>query len=266
MTARLKDKVALVTGGAAGLGMAIAQRLSQEGARVVITDISTDRGAAAARAHDLDFLQQDVSDEASWDAIVGEVEARFGALHILVNNAGILGPLDAATPENTTLDSWRQMFAVNVEGVFLGCRAAISAMRRARGGAIVNLSSMADKLATPNTTAYGASKAAVRHLTRSVAQYCAEQKIGVRCNSVHPGMVLTDMLKDGLTRLAEQRGVSFDEVAAKSSGKIPLGGFTLPEDIAATVAFLVSDDARHMTGCALRVDGGLINCNTFKGG
>jgi len=263
MTPRLANKVALVTGGAAGLGRAIARRLANEGATVVITDIRADPDPGDASG--LTFLQQDVSDESAWEAVVAEVEARFGALHILVNNAGILGPLDLASPENTTLATWKQVFAVNVEGVFLGCRAAIPAMRRAGSGAIVNLSSMADELATPHATAYGASKAAVRHLTTSVAQYCAEQTLGVRCNSVHPGMVRTPLLEDGMQKTARQRGVSVDEIASEFSAKIPLGDFTLPEDVAATVAFLVSEESRHMTGCALRVDGGLIHCNTYKG-
>jgi 3(or 17)beta-hydroxysteroid dehydrogenase len=137
-------------------------------------------------------------------------------------------------------------------------------MRRAGGGAIVNLSSMADQLATPFATAYGASKAAVRQLTRSVAQHCAEQRLNVRCNSVHPGMVKTPMLVRSIEESAVHRGVPADRLVAQWAASVPLGDMTRAEDVAAAVAFLSSDDARHVTGSALLVDGGLVNCNTYK--
>lgn len=261
---QLNQKVALVTGGASGLGKAIAERLASEGATVVISDNQWDLGRATALEGGFTFLEQDVCDETQWTQIVAEVEKRFGRLNILVNNAGILGPTDAVSPENTSLVSWRKIFAVNVEGVFLGCRAAIPAMRRAGNGAIVNLSSMADRVATPNATAYGASKAAVRQLTQSVAQHCTEQKLNIRCNSVHPGMVRTPLLNKAMKEIAQTRGVSFDRLVADWKGTVPLGDFTLPEDVAAAVAFLASDDARHITGSSLIVDGGLVHCNTNR--
>lgn len=257
---RLDRKVAWVTGGASGLGKAIAARLAAEGAHVVITDVQRELGSAVAKEGGFDFFEQDVCHEGQWKDLIGHIEARFGHLNILVNNAGILGPQTQATPEETSLTSWRQIFAVNVEGVFLGCRAVIPAMRRTGSGAIVNLSSMADRLATPFATAYGASKAAVRQLTTSVAQYCAEQKLNVRCNSVHPGVVRTPLLDQSIAELARQRSVEFDRVVEEFRADVPLGDFTRPEDIAAAVAFLVSDDARHMTGSALLVDGGIVHC------
>jgi len=262
---RLDQKVALVTGGASGLGKAIAQRLAFEGATVLIGDLQRELGRAAAAAGSFTFFEQDVCDETQWTQIVGEIEKRFGRLDILINNAGILGSLEAASPENTSLANWRKIFAVNVEGVFLGCRAAIPALRRAGSGSIVNLSSMADRIATPYATAYGASKAAVRQLTVSVAQYCAEQKLNVRCNSVHPGMIRTPLLDQSIAETAQQRGVSFDQVVAEYKASVPLGDFTRAEDVAAAVAFLASDDARHVTGSALLVDGGIVHCNTYQG-
>jgi 3(or 17)beta-hydroxysteroid dehydrogenase len=186
---RLAQKVALVTGGASGLGKAIALRLASDGTRVVITDVDRSAGTATAAAGGFTFLEQDVRDEQRWTQVVTQIEERLGRLNILVNNAGILGPMTAVSPEDTPLDLWRRIFAVNVEGVFLGCRAAIPAMRRAGEGSIINISSIAGLRASPYATAYGASKAAVRHLTKSIAQHCAEQKLNIRCNSVHPSFI-----------------------------------------------------------------------------
>jgi 3(or 17)beta-hydroxysteroid dehydrogenase len=261
---RLSNNVALVTGGASGLGKAIAQRLAAEGARVVITDLQREAGAATASECGFVFLEQDVTDEPQWSEIVAEVERQFGRLDTLVNNAGILGPTQTASPESTSLAIWRKIFAVNVEGVFLGCRAALPAMKRAGGGAIVNLSSMADQLSTPHATAYGASKAAVRHLTKSVAQHCAQEKLNVRCNSVHPGMIRTPLLEQAMRETAQARGVSFEQVVVQFKAAVPLGDLTRAGDVAAAVAFLVSEDARHITGEGLLVDGGIVHCNTYR--
>jgi NAD(P)-dependent dehydrogenase (short-subunit alcohol dehydrogenase family) len=260
---RLNQMTALVTGGASGLGKAIAKRLAADGARVVITDIQADLGYATASAGGLTFLEQDVCDESRWPQVVREIEERFGSLNILINNAGIIGPMDAVNPENTPLATWKRIFAVNVEGVFLGCRAAIPAMRRAGAGSIINISSVAGLLATPYATAYGASKAAVRQLTKSVAQHCAQQKLNIRCNSVHPGDVRTPLWDKQAEETAMARGVSAEAFIAEEKAASPMGDFTLPEDIAAAVSFLASQDARFVTGTMLIVDGGLVNCDTF---
>lgn len=261
---RLTGKVALVTGGAAGLGRAIASRLRADGADVVISDIDVQAGTATAAENALLFLEQDVCDEASWTRVVGEIERRFGRLDILVNNAGILGPMNAVSPVDTPLDQWRRIFAVNVEGVFLGCRAAIAAMRRAGGGSIINISSIAGLRATPYATAYGASKAAVRQFTKSVAQHCAEHKLNIRCNSVHPGDVRTPLWDRQAAELARLRQVPIEEIIEDNRMDSPMGEFTLPEDIAAAVAFLASDEARHITGTKLIVDGGIVNCESYR--
>lgn len=259
---RLQDQTAIVTGGAAGLGKAIALRLRGEGARVIITDVDIDSGTATAAQLGVDFLEQDVSDEAGWRELMTEVERSFGSVSILVNNAGILGPKDACSPEDSRLLDWRRLFAINVEGVFLGCKAAIVAMRGSGGGSIVNVASVAARLATPYATAYGASKAAVAQLTRSVAQHCTQERLGVRCNSVLPGNVHTDMVGRSMREAAQRRGVSFEAVVAEREALTPIGDFTRPEDVAAAVAFLASDDARHVTGAELVVDGGMLGCNT----
>jgi len=260
MVSRLHGKVALVTGGASGLGQAIAQRLSDEGASVIISDIQAELGQASASSGGFAFLQQDVCDEQQWHEIVGKSEERYGRLDVLVNNAGILGSMASVSPENTSLEDWRRIFAVNVEGVFLGCRSAIAAMRRAGGGSIVNLSSIGALQATPFATAYGASKAAVRQLSQSIARHCAEARMNIRCNSVHPGVILTPLWLKMADELASARGITTGQLIDEERAAIPMGDFTRAEDIAAAVAFLASEDARHVTGAALVVDGGIIHC------
>jgi 3(or 17)beta-hydroxysteroid dehydrogenase len=260
---RLEKRNAIVTGGASGLGEAIAARLLEEGAQVIITDIQVSLGRATAERRGFHFLEQDVTDEGRWTSLVDEVEKLHGKVHILVNNAGVLGPMQSVDPETTTLSDWRQIFRINVEGVFLGCRAAVQAMRRAGGGSIVNLSSAAGLVATPYATAYGASKAAVRQLTKSVAQHCAQHRLNIRCNSVHPGNVRTPLWDHQAREVAAKRGVSLADVVAEAEAICPLGDLTTPQDVAAAVAFLVSDDARHVTGSKMLVDGGIVECETF---
>lgn len=260
----LDRKVAVVTGGASGIGKAVAARLVAEGARVVITDIDEAAGQAVAADLGCDFAAHDVTSEEEWTRVVREAARRHGGVHVLVNNAGILGPRDAVTPEDTRLTDWRRLFSVNVEGVFLGCRAVIPAMRQSGTGSIVNISSVAGLMATPYATSYGAGKAAVTQLTRSVAQHCAEAGLNIRCNSVHPGDVFTPLWERQAAESAAVRGVSVDELIAQGAATSPLGGFTGADDVAAAVAFLASDEARRITGSMLIVDGGTVGCDTYK--
>lgn len=260
---RLDNHVALVTGGASGIGHAIATRLAADGASVVISDVDSKRGQQVAREHGFTFVCHDVGNETQWIDVIAQIERAFGNLHILVNNAGVLGPMNTSSPENTALSDWKRVFMVNVEGVFLGCRTAIPAMRRSGFGSIINISSVAGLLATPFATAYGASKATVRQLTKSVAQHCAQEKLNVRCNSVHPGNVRTSLWDIQAIESAAMRGVSLEQVIAEGRAEAPMGDFTLPEDVAAACSFLASNDARYITGAKLVVDGGLVNCDTF---
>lgn len=254
---RLDHKVALVTGGASGLGKAIALHLAAAGARVVITDVQRQLGELTAREAGLTFLIQDVCDESRWSEVVREVEQQFGALHILINNAGIVGPMHSADPEMASLESWRRVFAVNVEGVFLGCKMAIPALRRAGGGSIINMSSIAAIQAVPEALAYGASKAAVRYITRSVALHCAKNGSRIRCNSVHPGNVRTPLLEQAMADLAQRRHVPLEEVIRDFKNESPQGEFQEPLDVAEAVLFLASDHSKHVTGIQLLVDGGI---------
>lgn len=261
---RLLGKVALVTGGGAGLGKAIAMRLASDGAYVFISDVDSEAGKLAAEETGIAFLEHDVTDQASWLGVIRIIEDQRGPLTTLINNAAISGSPDCASPENTHIADWRRVLAVNLDGVFLGCKSAIPSMRKAGGGAIVNISSTAALLATPFATAYGASKAAVRQLTKSVAQHCAEERLGIRCNSIHPGVVLTSFWMKHAQARAEKSGVTVEQLIEDAEIKNPMGKLATPEDIAAACAFLVSDEARHVNGAKLVVDGGVVSCSTFR--
>lgn len=253
---RVDGKTAIVTGGAAGLGQAIAQMLAREGANVVIADVDEARGAetAAAIGAAASFSKLDVCDEAAWKALIGETVSTHGGLHILVNNAGIAPP---GNPENTDLETWRRVQQVNGEGVFLGCKHAMAAIHRSSGGSIVNLSSIAALVATPFLSAYGASKAAVRQLSQSIALHCAEQGYRVRCNTVHPGQIQTEMLDGLFAVVAEDAGISLEDAEAAFVAKIPMGEFGDADDIAYAVLYLASDESKHVTGTQLVIDGGM---------
>ena len=251
---RLKNKVALVTGAAAGIGESCARLFAAEGAHVVLTDLdvaaaesvaeSIRESGGSAEAH-----SQDVCDEARWEGLIQAIVAEHGGLHVLVNNAGIAIPNNV---EDATLDEWRMVQQVNVEGVFMGCRAAIKAMKDC-GGSIVNISSIEGIVGEANTAAYNASKGAVRIFTKSVALHCARQGYPIRVNSVHPGFILTTMVEQGLAVMAEEVRVDMEERLARN---IPLGAMGEPLDIANGCLFLASEDSKYMTGSELVIDGG----------
>lgn len=258
---RVEGKVAVVTGAGTGIGFAAAARLLEEGAKVTIAefDEKSGQGAAEALGGDVQFVQHDVRDEASWQALIDKVAATHGRPDILVNNAGIL-----ATEQNqhlavTELDQWRAIQTVNVEGVFLGCKYGVAAMiadgGREKGGdgAIVNMSSIAGLIATSHLVAYGASKGAVRQLTKSVAIDCARRGLGIRCNSVHPGVIVTNMGNQVM-------GMGNGDVEANWKARldlVPMGEPGQAVDVANCILFLASDEARHVTGAELVVDGGM---------
>jgi len=247
---RLAGKVAIVTGAASGLGRADAIALAKEGARVVITDVNAPAGRELVgeieRAHRAEamFLEQDVRDETRWSEVIRETVGRFGQLNVLVNNAGVVV---VATPESTTLEQFRFANAVMSEGVFLGCKHAIPAMRAAGGGSIINMSSVASHLGYPVFFAYSAAKGAVRAMTKAIAVHCQMNKYAIRCNSIHAGAIETPMVAQANQELGMDMG-------AHESTPWGLGK---PEDVANLVVFLASDESRFINGAELVIDNAL---------
>lgn len=246
MTGRVANKIAVVTGGARGIGRASVRLLVREGARVVIADIDEAAGQAlvAELGEATCFVRHDASSEAGWQALMKAVRERYGRLDILVNNAGIL---ISGTIEETRLEDWHKLMRVNADSVFLGCREAIGLMK-AGGGSIINLSSIAALAGRDDYLAYSASKGAVAALTRSVAAFCRRRKYRIRCNSLHPDGVLTDMTSGGFPAGLDPERMTIDSD--------PMNRMCRPEDVAASVLFLASDEARAVNGVELRVDSG----------
>ena len=245
---RLEGKVALISGGARGMGATEARMFAQEGARVVIGDVLEEEGRQTEAAinesgGECVFVRLDVTNEAAWNDAVATAVGRFGKLDILVNNAGIARINNV---EGTSEEEWDLVMDINAKGVFLGTKAVIPAMRHAGGGSIVNISSIAG-LVGGRTSSYAASKGAVRLLTKSTAiQYARD---GIRCNSVHPGVIESPMTLPIMLDTESGR--------EESAARHPMGRIGQPEDIAYGVLFLASDEASFMTGSELVIDGGL---------
>ena len=244
-TGRIDGKTALITGGASGIGLASAKRFVEEGARVTITDRDAQAGEAACESigDRCRFLHQDVTDEARWDSVITKCVGADGRLDILVNCAGIFRE---GTIEHATLDQWRETIGINLEGTFLGCRAAVRAMKSG-GGAIVNMSSVAGLVGDAGYAAYDASKGGVRLLTKSVAVYCAREGYAIRCNSVHPGSIDTPMTRHLIPTRPEPHGAR-EGSAARRRGQ--------PEDVACLILFLASDEASYINGAEFTIDDG----------
>jgi 3(or 17)beta-hydroxysteroid dehydrogenase len=247
---RVAGKVAIITGAASGLGRADAETLVREGARVLVTDVNETAGRQVAEslnglvpgsAH---FMAHDVRDEARWGEVVAEARRRFGGLHVLVNNAGVVV---VATPETTTLEQFRFANGVMSEGVFLGCKAAIPAMHASGGGSIINMSSVASHLGYPVFFAYSAAKGAVRAMTKSIAVHCQTQKYAIRCSSVHAGAIETPMVEQANAAL----GMKMSDYNATPWG---LGR---PQDVAQLVLYLASDESRFVNGTEILIDNAL---------
>jgi len=250
---RVTNKVALVTGGAMGIGRACAELLSAEGAAVIVTDRDGENGrktsqALSAEGRRVDFLNHNVSSEEDWIRVIASTRTIFGRLDILVNNAGVGRTGDV---EHTSLDEWQNLLAINLDGVFLGIKHAIPAMRESGGGSIINMSSIEGLVGDPTLAAYNASKGAVRLLTKSAALYCAKGGTHIRVNSVHPGYIWTPMVQHA----AEASG-NPAEMKRALEGLHPVGHLGEAMDVAYGVLYLASDESTFVTGAELVIDGG----------
>ena len=250
MTDRLKGKVAVVTGGASGIGEGIVRRFCAEGARVILADLDAVNGVAVATDTGAEFCSLDVADESSWAALEATVRSDAGQLDIMVNNAGIVSNLDITA---VTVEAWQQLMNINLLGVMLGCQTAISLMRDNpddAGGSIINTASSTSYLAIPDV-AYTTSKTGVVGLTKSVAVHCANEGFNIRCNSIHPGATLTNILKTAIEQMPE-----VEEACKKMS---PLNRMGTVEEVAAMAVFLASDEASFCTGGQYAVEGGTVS-------
>ena len=245
---RLQGKVAVVTGAGSGIGFAIAQLFAGQGASVVLSDI--DAASLAAKAVLLQRPEahlcqaHDVSLEPDWERVIASAVAKYGRIDVVVNNAGIAAE---GSIEDVTLESWRRVMSVNLDGTFLGCKHAVRSMKQSGGGSIVNVSSVGALKASLTGPAYGASKAGVWNLTRTVALYCARNSFNIRCNSLHPGLTHTPMMDR-----------ASPEMLDRLKAGIPMGRLAEPDDIAQAALYLASNESAYVTGTSLVVDGGYI--------
>jgi NAD(P)-dependent dehydrogenase (short-subunit alcohol dehydrogenase family) len=263
---RLKNKIALVTGAASGIGRGTAIALAKEGAEVVVGDIDADGGQETCRQIERTggrarFAKLDVAHEEDWARVIAAIGREPGALHVLVNNAAICisKPL-----LEMSFESWKRQLAINLDSVFLGTKAALPLMAKSGGGSVINISSVAGLKGIPGMTGYCAAKGGVRLFTKAAALECARARNGVRVNSIHPGAIETPIwLKLGNdgempADAAGKNEDAMENIRAAGEEATPLGHTGLPQDIAAGVVFLASDESRFVTGTELVIDGGVM--------
>jgi 3(or 17)beta-hydroxysteroid dehydrogenase len=249
---RISGKTALVTGAASGLGKADAALLVKEGAKVIITDINEsagrdlERALNAAHPGSTYFIRQDVSSESGWQEVFAEVRSRFGGLHVLVNNAGMVV---IGTPESATLEQFQTHLRVMTDSVFLACKYGIPLMKDSGGGSIINMCSTATHLGYPVFYAYSAAKGAVRSMTKSIAIHCQMNRYNIRCNSIHAGAIDTPMV----VKASQELGM---QMSAYEESPVGLGK---PEDVANLVLYLASDESRFVNAAEIVIDNGLIS-------
>ena len=246
---RLKDKVAIITGAAKGLGEANSRLFAAEGALVIMTDVDIENGERVASeiGDKATFYKQDVRDEDGWVALIKQVMSDHGKLDILVNNAGVV---EAGTIETQSAEEYRFVMAVSVDGTFFGCKHAIPAMKKT-GGSIINMASIASVQGAPNVIAYCAAKGAVESLSRGIAAHCANNKLNIRCNSVHPSAILTPMVKSMPEKIAKAK-LGNDNPSMVKAMKIGE-----PNDVANAILFLASDESKFISGTRVVIDNGL---------
>ncbi len=249
---RLEGKTALVTGADSGIGLQTSIRLAEEGALVMMTDINHEEGLQQAEklGANATFLKLDITEEEEWISVLDETVKRFERLDILVNSAGMVLIADV---EQITLEDWRKVHAVNLDGTFLGCKHGVRVMKEFGAGSIINLSSVSGMIGGFNLAAYNSSKGAVRMLTKSVALHCARAGYGIRCNSIHPTFIETPMLESMIRD-------SPDPEKARQTlvRQVPLRRIGKPDDVANMIVYLASDESTFVTGTEMVIDGGVI--------
>ncbi len=252
---RLTGKTAFVSGGAKGLGAEMARAMHEEGANVMVTDVLEDEGIKLADAHEnMQFVVHDVTDEGQWEAAMAATKEAFGGVDVLVNNAGIAH--DGTPLEDTTLEQWRHVTSIDLDGVFLGAKHGIRAMKE-NGGSIINVSSIYGIIGSNGQGPYHAAKGAVRLLTKSMAVEMGALGYKIRVNSIHPGFVTTDILRDGIKKMVAAGAMPGENEAIETlTLGTPAGRLGVPRDIANGIVFLASDESEWMTGAELVIDGG----------
>ena len=249
---RLEGKTALVTGAASGIGLQTSIRLAEEGARVMMTDINLEEGLQQAEKPGTNaaFLKLDITEEEEWISVLDETVKRFDRLDILVNSAGMVLIADV---EQITLEDWRKVHAVNLDGTFLGCKHGVRVMKEFGAGSIINLSSVSGMIGGFNLAAYNSSKGAVRMLTKSVALHCARAGYGIRCNSIHPTFIETPMLESMIRNSPDP-----EKARQPLVRQVPLRRIGKPDDVANMIVYLASDESTFVTGTEMVIDGGVI--------
>lgn len=255
---RLKGKIALITGAAKGIGKATAELFCAQGAKVIISDIDDEAGLQLAEqlGDNAEYLHLDVADEGKWKSIAQYLKETYGRLDVLINNAGIIGFEECSgphDPEHLDMESWRTVNQINSDSIAMGCKYGIQLMKNSPAASIVNMSSRSGLVGIPGAAPYAASKAAIRNHSKSVALYCAQQGYNIRCNSIHPGAILTP-LWDAMLGTDAGREQAINNIAAG----VPLGHMGEPEDVAYAALFLASDESKYITGIELNVDGGIL--------
>lgn len=255
---RLNNKIVLITGAGSGIGEACALEMENQGATVIVTDIDSAKGQDVAQRCKGIFFSLDVQNESQWQDVMSQILSRFSRLDVLVNNAGVtglgmsLGPQDC---EHVSLEDWRKVHAINLDGTFLGCKYAIQVMKNNPGqkGSIINISSRSGLVGIPNLAPYASSKAAIRNHSKSVALYCAEKGYKIRCNSIYPAVILTPLWDPMLGQ-----GQSRDQALKNLENGVPLHELGTSQDVAYAVVYLASDESKFMTGSELVIDGGIL--------
>lgn len=254
---RLLNKIAIITGAAKGIGAATAKLFAEEGCKVLITDILDESGEKLSKeTPNSKYFHLDVSNEEEWNACFEYCIKCFGKIDILFNNAGIMGTSEKfgpQDPENASFESWKAIHDINLNSVFYGCKLAIKHMKD-HGGSIINMSSRSGIVGIPNSAAYSSSKAAIRNFTKSVALYCANKNYNIRCNSIHPAAIKTDIWSHMLGDTSEERQNAIDSIAAG----VPLKRMGNPIDVANLALYLASDESSFMTGSEIIIDGGIL--------